>query len=44
MEPLKLPHLPPRKDWNRAFLSDKERETLDVCLGYNIMAIMNQPR
>lgn len=42
--PLALPPLPTRRNWNRGFLTTAEaRDILDVALGMNMMAMMNQP-
>lgn len=44
MNALSLPPLPTRRNWNRGFLTAAEaRDILDVALGMNMLAMMNQP-
>lgn len=44
LNPLELPPLPTRRNWNRGYLTAEEaRDILDVALGMNMMALMRQP-
>lgn len=43
MPPIELPALPARANWGRHLLTEEEaRDVLDVALGMNMLAMMNQ--